>query len=152
MAEISLNEAIGKITKLDAAISSALSLEVAEAVRGAVRDAAESEVYQAYEPLFESRRRENGGLTDPDNTVVTVAGTTLMAENVTGLQNLWGGGDSSPLAPIIEDGVEAYHMPFPRPFMAYAQELLENGRAQEALRRGLARQGIDVDGVNFIID
>ena len=152
MAEISLAEALAKLGKIDAAISNALSVEVAEAVREAVHDAAMTEVYEAYEPRFMSRRMESGGLIDPENTVISVAGTTLTAENVTGLQNLWGGNDDSPLAPIVQDGVEAYHMPFPRPFMDAAKEQLINGKAEEALRRGLTRQGIDVSGVTFIIE
>ena len=146
MAEISLAEAAAKLARLDGAIADALGNEVADEARDCVREAAYEEVYDAYAPEFLSRRMDSGGLSDPANTITTAAGTTLTVENVTGLQNLWGGNDTSPLTPIVTAGVPAYHMPFPRPFMDGAAEKLRSGRAQAALRRGLARQGFDVDG------
>ena len=141
-----LNEAIAKVQRLNAAVSNALEIEVAEEAKACIKEAALSEVY-SYVPKFESRRMENGGLIDPDNMITTVVGNTLTVQNVTGLQNLWGGNDTSPLTPIVEDGVPNYYMPYPRPFMETAKEMLVNGRAEAAFRRGLARQGIDVSGM-----
>ena len=146
MAEISLAEAISKLSRLDAAIGSALEAEVAEEAKDCVQEAANEVVYAAYEPQFLSRRMENGGLSDRGNIQTTAAGLTLTVENVTGLQNLWGGNDTSPLAPIVSAGLSNYNMPFARPFMDAAAERLRSGRAAAALRRGLARQGFDVDG------
>ena len=152
MAEISLKDAIAKLSRLDTAIGNALEIEVAEEAKDCVREAANETVYAAYDPKFLSRRMENGGLSDPSNIQTTVAGATLTVENMTGLQNLWGGNDTSPLTPIVDAGLSNYNMPFPRPFMDAAAEKLRSGRASAALRRGLARQGysgfdggIDVD-------
>lgn len=152
MAEISLSEAITKLARLDAAIGSALEIEVSEEAKDCVQEAANEVVYAAYDPKFLSRRMENGGLSDRSNIQTTAAGLTLTVENVAGLQNLWGGNDTSPLTPIVDAGIPKYHMPFARPFMDAAAEKLRSGRASAALRRGLARQGyggfnggIDVD-------
>ena len=99
---------------------------------------------------------EHGGLLDPHNIITHVEnGNTLVVDNVTGLQNLWysdtWAGDTSLLTPIIEEGNEAYLQPFPRPFMDYTVELLVgSGLAEQALKRGLARQGINTEiGVTF---
>lgn len=145
---------LAKLSNLNPAIENALEHEVADEARLAIRDAAEERVYEAYKPRFYSRRKEDGGLIDPDNIICHVSGDTLTIDNVTGLQNLWNGEDTSLLTPIVEEGVPAYNMQKagPRPFMDYAKELLLDGRADAALRRGLERQGIDTTGLTFIFE
>lgn len=151
MAERSISEVIAQLARMESAISDALGNEVAHEAKNCIREAALSEVY-SYTPEFESRRMGNGGLIDENNMVDSVTGTTLTVQNVTPLQNLWGGTHTEPLTPIIEDGLPNYNMPYPRPFMDKAKETLLNGRAEEALRMGLARQGIDTSGLAFEFD
>ena len=149
-----ISDAILRLKNIDAAITNALETEVAEEAKLAVKDAAERNVYAAYTPEFYSRRKEKGGIKDPDNIICHVSGDTLTVDNVTGLQNLWGGGNTSVLTPIVEEGDAAYHMgkAGPRPFMDFAKELLLAGRAEAALRRGLERQGISTEGLTFIFE
>lgn len=147
-----LADALAKLLRLDAAISDALGNEVADEARTAVKEAAESVVY-SYEPQFYSRRKENGGLTDDANIKTTVSGNVLTVEDVAGLQNLWGGTHTEPLTPIITAGLPNYNMPYPRPFMDEAAALLKNGRAEDALLRGLRRQGFSGAGTgNVTVD
>lgn len=146
----SLEQVIASLTRLDEAIRDALANEVADAAREAIRDAAMSEVY-SYTPGFYSRRMASGGLIDEANIITTVEGNTLTVDNVTGLQNLWGEGDTGLLTPIVEAGLSNYNMPYPRPFMEVAEAALRGGKAAEALARGLARQGIDMTG-GFTLD
>lgn len=148
MAERSISDVLSQLTKLDSAIADALSNEVAQEGKTCIREAALSEVY-SYHPVFESRRMQDGGLIDDDNMIDSVSGTTLTIRNETPLQNLWGGTHTELLTPIIEDGLSNYNMPYPRPFMEKAKEMLINGRAEEALRRGLARHGINTAGSIF---
>ncbi len=64
---------------------------------------------------------------------------------VAGLQNLFGGNDGSPLAPIVESGAEAYHMPGAREFMEPAlNEYISSGKADEAIKSALRMAGFDV--------
>lgn len=141
----SLNGMISQLNFLNTAIEAVLETTVADEVRQVVAEAAQDVVY-SYEPAFNSRRKENGGLSDPVNMEFSVSDMTLVGVNVTPLQNLWGGSDTSPLAPIVCDGEKAYHMPYPRDFMAEAQNRLDSGRAAAALKRGLALRGINLLG------
>lgn len=145
MAELTLNQAIGRIMTLDAAITNALRTEVSDEARQSMKEAAEEAVY-SYQPKFLSRRKSDGGLIDDRNIICSVDGDTLTVDNVTGLQNLYGGGDTNLLTPIIENGEKSYHMPYPRAFIERTSEKLMSGSADRALREGLRRQGIHVDG------
>lgn len=143
------DEYIGKMANLNAAITDALANEVAEGFKQAVANEVLKDVY-SYPATFVSRRGTAGGIADPENIITFANGDTLTADNVTGLQNLWGGGDSNLLTPIVEGGVTNYHMPGPRPFMENAKEsFVSSGAAEAALRAGLRRQGIDESGMSF---
>ena len=152
MAEISLSKATALTASLDAAISNALANEVANAIKDEISLSAERNVY-AYQasPFFmKTRRKASGGLMDKDNLVSRVEGNVLTVENVTPLQALWGHGHEEVLTRVVEYGSKSFHQPYPRPFMEKAKtELIDKGRAAAALRMGLRRQGIDVEGLEF---
>ena len=144
-----------KLTNLDAAIEDALRNEVAQVVKDALVESARVNVYEAYTPKFESRRNGHGGIRDPNSIVVEVRGTELIAidtipgvDDDMGWQQLKGGSvPSGRLADAIAHGM--YGAP-PRPFHEKAkEELLHSGSLEDALRRGLARQGIDASDVSF---
>ena len=151
MAERSIKDVLAELTRLDAAVADALGNEVAREAKDCIREAAISEVY-SYTPEFESRRMQDGGLIDDNNMLDSVTGTTLTVDNVTPLQNLWGGTHTELLTPIIENGLTNFNMPYPRPFMDKAKDMLLSGRAGDALRSGLARQGINTTKSTFDID
>ena len=161
-----LQRAIDKYAKLDKAIENALRNEVAEVVKGALADAAISEVYNAYEPEFLSRRdpvhgggnttasKAGGGITDTANMHVEAVGNTLTVSDDAPYQQLWGGTrPSSPrLAEAIATGDARFHMEKagPRPFHETAKrKAIDSGEAEKALIAGLKRQGFDVTGLEF---
>ena len=113
-----IERALLQLERLGAAIQSALGDEVAQEARECIRQAAQGIVYDAYTPIFLSRRGSSGGLMDERNMTSDVSGDTLTVRNETGLQNLYGGDDGSSLADIVEEGNAAYYMarPGPRPF------------------------------------
>lgn len=132
--------------RMDRAINEALENGVAEGLKKAIAQQAESAVY-SYRPGFESRREEAGGTTDPGNMTVSVGHLELTLDNRTGLQNLFGGNDPSPLVPIIEEGVEAYHMgkAGPRPFMDDARDnYVDDGDAGREIAQALMSAGFEV--------
>lgn len=130
--------------RLDAAITVGLELDVANGLSQKIYEKAVENVY-SYNPSFFSRREDFGGIGAATNLDASVSGNVLTIRNTTGLQNLYGGDDDSPLAPIIEEGVEAYHMPYPRPFMEEARdEYITSGEAAEDLANALRRKGFEV--------
>ena len=134
--------------KLDSAITAGLQGKVADGLKERVSRMAQKEVYDAYnpQPVFEeSRRGKHGGIADPNNMITHVEGTTLTLDNVTGLQNLFGGGDSSLLVPIVEEGTAAYYQPGSREFMDDARdEYVDNGDAARDLMDALRDAGFEV--------
>ena len=164
----SLNDVIRKYASLEAAIESALDVEVREVVKAAVSEAALREVYESYTPEFFSRRdptqgggvaQEQGmighGITDPDSVTITVRGNELVAEDNAGWQQLWGGPvPSGRLAEAIATGDPRYNMgkAGPRPFHDKAKQIaIESGAVEKALRQVLKRQGIDTTDMTFTI-
>lgn len=130
---------------IDSVINSALSNEIADKLKYCIQEEATNRVY-SYEPkVLNSRRKSSGGLIDSGNMETWVSDRTLTLYNSTGLQNLFGGDDGSPLTPIIEDGVSAYHQPYPRPFMDEAlDKLVDEGIADRELGNALRAAGFDV--------
>ena len=155
-----LSNMINKISTLDGAIEDALKHEVADVIRQFIVDAAYENVYETYEPEFYNRRNGNGGILDKDSITVEVVGNELTAMDTEagkkgprGWQQLWGG-DVPPgrLAEAIATGDERYNMEEagPRPFHEDAKKrAIESGEVEDALRRGLLRQGIDASGMTF---
>ena len=142
-----IEQAILQLNNLGTIIQNALRDEVTQEAKECIAQAAQDIVYNAYTPLFLSRRKENGGLMDERNITADATVDTLTVHNYTPLQNLYGGDDNSNLADIVEEGNTAYYMgrPGPRPFMQGADDMLSDGRAEKALCVGLQRQGIDIN-------
>nr|DAI49482.1 MAG TPA: hypothetical protein [Caudoviricetes sp.] len=134
--------------KLDNAITAGLQGKVADGLKESVSRMAQKKVYDAYtpQPIFEEARRgKHGGIADPNNMITHVEGTTLTLDNVTGLQNLFGGGDTSLLVPIVEEGTAAYYQPGSREFMDDARdEYVDNGDAKDDLMDTIRSAGFTV--------
>ena len=156
-----LHEVLEKVAKIEVAVENALENEGADAVRQAVIDAAKKYVYDAYpDPMFHSRRYGNGGILDPHSVVIEVHGTELIAKDDPDWQQLWGGSGTGTgswrpakrLSEAIASGDRRYNMhnAGPRPFHEHAkEEVIASGALEEALRRGLARQGFDASDATF---
>lgn len=127
------------LTRIRSAVVSTLETDVADAARDAL-----SEKLGGYDFPYS---RGSGGLTDPRNFEATVddAGDeiTLTVRDVAPFQRPTNGGKS--LAEVVISGDPHYMgSAGSRPFMDEAQEALDAGRAEEALRQGLRRRGIIV--------
>lgn len=130
--------------RMEGVINQALGDGVAEGLKRAIAQQAESAVYK-YPPKFEHRRKENGGIIDPGNMIVSVGNLEMTLDNATRLQNLFGGNDTSPLVPIIEEGVAVYHMPKPREFMDDARdEYVRSGDAGREIAQALMSAGFEM--------
>lgn len=136
------------MAKLDAAIDSAVQNEVAKGAKEALRDAAYSEVYGAYTPIFFNRRMDAGGLSDVGQMETSYGGKTLTVQDMASWQQLYGG--SAPgtrLAEAIASGSAAYHFhkAGPRPFHEEAeQQFAASGEFGRLLAAGLRAAGFKV--------
>lgn len=136
------------MAKLDAAIDSTMQSEVAEGAKKALRDAAYSEVYGAYTPIFFNRRMDAGGLSDVGQMETSYGGKTLTVQDMASWQQLYGG--SAPgtrLAEAIASGSAAYHFhkAGPRPFHEEAeQQFAASGEFGRLLAAGLRAAGFKV--------
>ena len=136
------------MAKLDAAIDSAMQNEVAKGAKEALRDAAYSEVYGAYTPIFFNRRMDAGGLSDVGQMETSYGGKTLTVQDMASWQQLYGG--SAPgarLAEAIASGSAAYHFhkAGPRPFHEEAeQQFAASGEFGRLLAAGLRAAGFKV--------
>ena len=136
------------MAKLDAAIDSAMQNEVAKGAKEALRDAAYSEVYGAYTPIFFNRRMDAGGLSDVGQMEQSYGGKTLTIQDMASWQQLYGG--SAPgtrLAEAIASGSAAYHFhkAGPRPFHEEAeQQFAASGEFGRLLAAGLRAAGFKV--------
>lgn len=136
------------MAKLDAAIDSAMQNEVAKGAKEALRDAAYSEVYGAYTPIFFNRRMDAGGLSDVGQMETSYGGKTLTVQDMASWQQLYGG--SAPgtrLAEAIASGFAAYHFhkAGPRPFHEEAeQQFAASGEFGRLLAAGLRAAGFKV--------
>ena len=127
------------LARVKSAVVSTLETDVADAARDAL-----SEKLGGYDFPYS---RGSGGLTDPRNFEATVddAGDkiTLTVRDIAPFQRPTNGGKS--LSEAVISGDPRYMgSTGPRPFMDEAQEALDAGRAEEALRQGLRRRGIIV--------
>lgn len=136
------------MAKLDAAIDSTMQSEVAKGAKEALRDAAYSEVYGAYTPIFFNRRMDAGGLSDVGQMEQSYGGKTLTIQDMAPWQQLYGG--SAPggrLAEAIASGDSRYHFhkAGPRPFHEEAeQRFAASGEFGRLLAAGLRAAGFKV--------
>lgn len=135
------------LNKTRSAAADALEHEVADEVRATMLIKTFDEVYSydASPKAMESRRMEAGGLGDWDQIRAQVkedgAGTVLEVWNAAPFQD--GRLHGVSLAHVVETGMRSFRQPYPRPFTARTQaEVVSAGRALQALRLGLQRNGI----------
>ena len=96
--------------RLDAAIDSAMQGPVLDGAKKQIQDTARSRVYSAYQPQFYSRRMMSGGLMDEGNMRDSYGDKTLLIQNMTGWQHLYGGEyPGEMLVEAIANGDAAYH-------------------------------------------
>ena len=148
-----LDKYIQKISNLDVAIENALNDEGREVVKKVLVEAARKYVYDAYAPKFNHRRNGSDGILDEENIHVAVHGNELIAMDMADWQHLLGGAKPNMrLAEGIASGSSRFYMQNagPRPFHEKAKEMLiMRGDLEDAVRRGLARQGYDTSGIKF---
>lgn len=135
------------LNKTRAAVADALEHEVADEVRATMLIKAFEEVYsyQATPMAMETRRMEAGGLEDWDQIRAEVKeggpSATLEVWNAAPFQD--GRRHGVSLVHVVETGDKSFRQPYPRPFTAKTQaEVLSSGRALQALRLGLKRNGL----------
>jgi hypothetical protein len=150
-------------------VSDSMKKEVSEVVKKVQQKAIEDEVYDKYnivggsqqEPYVYERRRDHGGLSDPNNMieVVQVIGNEIVLQ----VTNITKGKDDSGLyvAELVEYGDNkgygeyeyknnrdgtAYQYRNPRPFTKETiNRLKESGQHIDALRRSLKTKGFDIE-------
>ncbi|MWV44974.1 hypothetical protein GRF59_15230 [Paenibacillus sp. HJL G12] len=124
-------------------VSNALMTDVAPRAKNTMKEKIDDCVYSVYSPTMYEREKENGGLTDDANILISLIGdTTLSVEShrMDGDRNV---------SEIVESGV-GYQYDFeyngrPRRFTeATREELRDTGSHIAALYSGLKKQGLDV--------
>ncbi len=120
-------------------VKQTLKEDVADIVKENMAEEIQTNVYNAYHPMFYERRGTQGGLGDKSNMEAKVEGTTLTVKDIAPLDN---GRTDWELDEIVCKGYG--NMPFARDFYGDIKERLEeNGDHIEALRYGLKKRGID---------
>jgi hypothetical protein len=123
-------------------IASVLKNEIAKEVVETMQEHVQTDVYDAYDPVYpEKRRMYNGGLIDPDSIEIQVVDdNTISVENIA-----YDGDKNVPL--IVESGIGytyAYHGGA-RPFTEKTrEELASTDRLKNAMKKGLKNRGLDV--------
>ncbi len=122
---------------LNRAIEDALKNEVSKVALSAIEDSAQQRIYNAYSPVFLSRRFS---FTSDDGYEWSADGNTLTITATSKLQNLYGGDHAEDLGDIVAEGWENFNMPFARPWMDEGiQEKMPD--IEKALKVGLERNG-----------
>ena len=132
--------------RLNAAIDNAMQTDVAEAAKRRLADTAQELVYDAYEPAFNDRWYNQGGVLDTTENVMETNynPADLELEIVDNPQ--WHTEDDEiaagiPLVEAIERGVQMGGAG-PRPFVAEAEHrFAASGEFSAALMAGLRRKG-----------
>lgn len=135
---------VRRLQNLDRAIDDALEHEVADVAKEVLKEKSYENVYSyAASPwAMSARRYEQGGIADTRNMNAAVSKQTLIVTDDAPWRD---GFDPMPLREAIASGYLQGNAG-PRPFHKDAEtELISSGRAESALRAGLARQGIALD-------
>lgn len=128
------------------AIDNALDNEVKDVALKAIEFSAMHGIYLAYEPDWKFQESRRYSFMQDENYETEVKDGRLKITSVTkdGLQDLFyrDGGKSNglDLGDIVANGMVDFWQPFPRPWMDEGVEA-NIGNIEEALKRGLERQG-----------
>jgi len=126
-------------------IQSSLKKEVSETSKDIMVDKLDSVVYSQYTPTQYSRSYDDGGLADEKNIETKmIDDTTLRIENIRKDEE-----SGRLVTPIVETGKGYYtewldELIGERPFIKATAEELRKGKARDALKRGLIREGLNV--------
>lgn len=147
---MSIEAELSKFTvELENAVHRAMEGAVADLAKATMQQAVDDIVYKGYTPSGYLRRKDDGGLRDIENmeTEYDRDTMTLTLTNVTRDYH-YSGTKERLVAPIVEKGVgytwkesEIYALqPFPRPFNAYTEKMMENGLFEQALAHELGKE------------
>lgn len=130
--------------RLADAVDDTLTQRVAPAVKNEMQVQVHEAVYDAWEPRFNRRRGDNGGLSDTANITdeVTREGDThvLTVRNMTQTQS-----PGYDLTPIVAEGNSKFNMPFPRPFVNETERAVKaSSVVDKELAAGLQERGFTV--------
>lgn len=126
--------------KIETAIGNALRGEIKDSLVELIGQKAEENVYEAYTPTEENLLKRRYELGDRKNLIILVRGNTITIKNVTVMQS----GEPGEAA-VVEEGMESYRQPFPRPFMEPALRVfIDGGIGELALKRELEAAGFEV--------
>jgi hypothetical protein len=143
---VGLKEDLLKIeAKLNKDIDDVLQTRVADGAKKAITASAQKNVYDAYSPVFWSRRMWNGGLLDERQISVHVANGELTLTDDAPWQHLKGGFyPKERLADMIAEGNPRFFFgdAGPRPFHEAAEKAFsKSGDFERTLASGLAVKG-----------
>lgn len=146
--DMSIDDAVLMLDKMEESIEYALLLDVFPVAREAIAREVYDTVYD-YEaaPVFmASRRFPNGGISGEKSIDGDAVGRQLTITDRAGLQNLWSNTWSADVTTIVQEGSKQFNQPYPRPFLNEAiQRAIQYGEIDNALKLGLKKQGINVD-------
>lgn len=138
--------------RVEHAVDAALDHEVAEAVKDVMEACAQEDVYayQASPQAMATRRDTSGGLGDRQFMQHSVEPDhVLIVEDTAPFQHETNGAYA--LSEVVEKGIRGYRQPGPRPFIGHTEEeAISSGRALDALRKGMRRQGIEMESGGII--
>ena len=137
-------------------INEVLEDEVLDAVRTVMLRHVEADVYDKYSPREYVRRREDGGLSDPDNIVSDLAsdGVVWIGNSAEFSQNPPSDNYGWELSGLVEfgDGWDGYYYEYqisgrpymqPRPFISNTRQELKSTKPHiAAMKKGLQSRGI----------
>ena len=130
--------------KLQKKIKSAMQNELSQQSKTTVQMHVVEDVYNVYEPKSYSRSYDQGGLLDRDNIE-----TTMIDDNTLKVKNIRKDElDGRMVDKVIEYGKGYWTQTLDdtigaRPFIHNSFIELKNGKAREAILKGLRRQGVD---------
>lgn len=149
---------------IEKALQNSLENEVFEMVKDTESRHTVSDVYDVYKPKIYERRDTSGGLGDTDNIIYDEAKlkneNILSVENATEFNHRYGTKNHGVgLADLIEKGdkrfggTSDYEYDYPksdyakpRPFISNTKEEIKDTKSHiKALKRGLSRNGINID-------
>lgn len=123
--------------RLLGSVENALNGPMQDGLKQAIREEAQTKVYDAYSSTGERR----GKIGAAENLQGEVIGHQLRITNVTQPQ---GSGARMTETSFVEQGAGNYRQPFPRPFMDEARDKYADGQAQIDLENALRSDGFTV--------
>lgn len=134
------------LARLYTAAYDTLNTDVADVIKEEMSRHVHGDVYDAYTPVVDERRKDAGGLSDVRNfsaqvKVETGSEMELQVKNETPFQT---GGDTQSgmtLSEVVQSGAENFNMPFPREYVEKTQEDVDAGLGALAFIYGIRRRG-----------